>query len=71
MSNNALRFRIPRHVCPCGRRAIYFSRLLRRVRARKDHPLCSRCYRALLASTAARGLRQLAASLRQPAPQTV
>lgn len=49
MSLNALRFQARPRSCPCGRPALYFSHLRRRHRARKDHPLCTRCFRSLLA----------------------
>jgi hypothetical protein len=49
MSLNAQRFQARSHPCTCGRPAVYFSHLRRRPRARKDHPLCTRCFRSLLA----------------------
>lgn len=62
MSCNAIRFRVRRHTCPCGRPAVYLSRARRRFRARPDHALCLRCHRGLLASAIAQGLSARAVS---------
>jgi len=52
MSGNAREHGSPsRHLCSCGRRATYCCTggqgHRNRRRARVDHPLCSRCWRAL------------------------
>jgi hypothetical protein len=48
MSLNARRYHCRRHLCACGRPALFFSLAKRRVRARPDHSLCGRCWRSAL-----------------------
>jgi hypothetical protein len=62
MSRSAFRLcRRDRALCACGRRAIFFVRTAtyEAVRARRDHPLCIRCWRAARAREIA---RQMAAA---------
>ncbi len=39
--------RCHRHLCSCGRHAIFKTRSNRQVRARADHDLCPGCWRRL------------------------
>lgn len=53
MSANARNDHGSRHLCSCRRRATFVNhrgrgRVSRQRHARADHPLCSRCWRALL-----------------------
>jgi hypothetical protein len=65
MSRSARRLsRRDRAECSCGHRAIFFGtgahgRPARAVRARRDHPLCLRCWRAARSREKA---RQMAAA---------
>lgn len=55
MSLNAVRYlRVRRRYCPCGARALFFSRSRRRMVWRADHTLCNRCWRATLRRERAR-----------------
>jgi hypothetical protein len=59
MSRQAKRLsRRERANCSCGHRAIFFSAgSPDLVRARRDHPLCCRCWRAAQGSERARQMR--------------
>jgi hypothetical protein len=59
MSCSAKRFwRRERANCTCGHRAVFFAPGSREtVRARRDHPLCGRCWRAERAGELARQMR--------------
>jgi len=62
MSSSAVRLsRKLRTRCGCGRRALFFvgNGWTVSVQARRDHPLCIRCWRAALSSERA---RQMAAA---------
>ncbi len=62
MSRSARRlWRRERAICSCGHRAIFFKpgSHTSAVRARRDHPLCLRCWRAARSSEKA---RQMAAA---------
>ncbi len=60
MSRSARRLtRRERASCTCGHRALYVKPGSGRVAARRDHPLCTRCWRAARTSELA---RQMAAS---------
>jgi hypothetical protein len=59
MSSSAKRlWRRSRATCSCGHRAIFFAHGSGgRVRARRDHPLCLRCWRAAALRETARQMR--------------
>jgi hypothetical protein len=59
MSSQAKRlWRRERANCSCGHRAVFFTHWSRgTVRARRDHPLCGRCWRAAQGRDFARQMR--------------
>jgi len=57
MSLRARRHRkTDRRLCPCGRRAQYYSHARGAWRWMRDHPLCTACYRAEVDAHRARRL---------------
>lgn len=65
MSLQAHRMHRSHHHCACGRPAHYATASNPRQRARKDHPLCARCWRSGLDRARAEGRTTLAPRLRQ------
>jgi ribosomal protein S27AE len=46
-----------RHLCDCGHRALFIRPSNGHVAFRRDHDLCPRCWRSLMASARVRGRR--------------